>query len=48
MHAKIWKQRVVILTTLSSLVAPKIVLMTTYGATSNDKVVKITGLTLAK
>ena len=35
------KQNIVNLTTLSSLVAPQVVIMTTYGATSDDKVVKL-------
>ena len=33
-----WKPRVVIMPTLSPLVAPGVVIMTTYGATSGDKV----------
>ena len=37
-----WKQKVVNLTTFPSLVAPQVALMTTYGATSSDKVVKLT------
>ena len=37
-----WKQKNVNLTTWSSLVAPKVVSMATYGATSDDKVVKLT------
>ena len=36
-----WKLKVVNLTTLSSLVAPQVVKMTTYDATSEDKVVKL-------
>ena len=33
-----WKARVVMMPTLSSLVAPEVVVMTTSGATSDDKV----------
>ena len=36
------KQKIVNLTTLLSLVAPKVVITTTYGATSDDKIVKVT------
>ena len=35
-----WKQKIVNLTTLSSLVGPYVVIITTYGDTSDDKVVK--------
>ena len=37
-----WKQKVINLTTLSSRVALQVVMMTTYGATSDEKVVKLT------
>ena len=37
-----WKQKVVILTTFSSLVAPEVVRMTTSGAASDEKVVNMT------
>ena len=37
-----WKQKVVNLTILSSPVAQQVVVMTTYGATSDDKVVRLT------
>ena len=37
-----WKQKIVNLTTLSSLVAPWVVITTTYDATSDDKGVKLT------
>ena len=33
-----WNPRVIIMPTSSSLVAPEVVIMTTYGATSDDKV----------
>ena len=35
-------QKIVNLTTLSSLVVPQVVITTTYGATNDDKVVKLT------
>ena len=37
-----WKQNVVNLTTSSLLVAPKVVIPTAYGTTSDDKIVKLT------
>ena len=37
-----WKQKVVNLTILSSLAAPEVVVMTTYGAPGDDKIVKLT------
>ena len=37
-----WNQKVVILTTFSSLAAPEVVIRTTSGATSDEKVVNMT------
>ena len=37
-----WNQKVVILTTFSSLTAPEVVIRTTSGATSDEKVVNMT------
>ena len=37
-----WKLKIVNLINLSSLVALQVVIMTTYGATSDNKIVKLT------
>ena len=45
-HWTCWKPRVFIMPTLSSLVAPQVVIMTTWGAASDNKVGIITALSL--